>query len=85
MNGCFNFLKHTPGKMYFKSDISEAALLFASLMHDIDHLGRNNDFLKNSLNPLSILYNDQSVLGGYLDPGESSLCHCFQALKVQRH
>jgi hypothetical protein len=41
--------------------LSEAALLFAGLMHDVDHSGRNNDFMKKSLHPLSILYNDNSV------------------------
>lgn len=49
--------------MFFKSNVSQAALLFAGLMHDVDHPGRNNDFLKNSLNLIAIQYNDQSVSG----------------------
>jgi hypothetical protein len=61
MNGCYNFLKFTVCPSFFETPISEAALLFAGLMHDIEHTGRNNDFMKKSLHPLSILYNDQSV------------------------
>ena len=30
-------------------------------MHDVDHPGRNNEFMKNSFSSLSITYNDQSV------------------------
>ena len=60
--------------MFFKSNVSQAALLFAGLMHDVDHPGRNNDFLKNSLNLIAIQYNDQSVISGSdPDPGELPL------------
>ena len=77
LNGCYNFLKYTTCHLYFMSDISQAALMFAGLMHDIDHLGRNNDFLKNSLHQLSILYNDQSVVYDDSDSWKLSLCYCF--------
>jgi hypothetical protein len=62
LNGCYNFLRFTISNKLFTTSVSQAALLFSSLMHDIDHPGRNNEFMKNSFSPLSILYNDQSVL-----------------------
>jgi hypothetical protein len=38
------------------------ALLFAALGHDVEHPGFNNTFLMESMNPLALRYNDQSVL-----------------------
>ena len=38
------------------------ALIFAALVHDVDHGGVSNQTLINECDPLSILYNDQSVL-----------------------
>jgi hypothetical protein len=61
MNGCFYFLKNTKAITYFQ-DSGVAALLFAALMHDVDHPGNNNDYEKNSKSTLSLLYNDVSIL-----------------------
>lgn len=38
------------------------ALIFAALVHDVDHGGVSNQVLIDECDPLSILYNDQSVL-----------------------
>ena len=40
----------------------QLALIFAALVHDVDHGGVSNQTLINECDPLSILYNDQSVL-----------------------
>lgn len=41
------------------------ALMIASLCHDVGHTGRTNDFECKSLSPLSLRYNDTSVLENY--------------------
>ncbi len=61
LSGCFFFLKRTRAITYFQ-DIGIFALLFAALVHDIDHPGNNNDFEINSKSPLALIYNDISVL-----------------------
>nr|BAA34310.1 EFPDE4 [Ephydatia fluviatilis] len=38
------------------------AALVAAIIHDVDHPGRNNQFLVSTEDPLAILYNDESVL-----------------------
>ncbi|KFG59402.1 3'5'-cyclic nucleotide phosphodiesterase domain-containing protein, partial [Toxoplasma gondii RUB] len=50
--GCRNIL----------SPIEQLGILLAALCHDVDHPGVNNAFLRASLHPLSIMYNDKSVL-----------------------
>lgn len=42
--------------------LDEATSLIAAAAHDVDHPGKSNAFLCNANNPLSILYNDISVL-----------------------
>ncbi len=44
------------------TDLEIMASLFAAAIHDVDHPGRNNQFLINSCHNLAILYNDESVL-----------------------
>jgi hypothetical protein len=41
------------------------ALFFASVVHDFDHPGVNNNFLIATSNRLALLYNDRSVLESY--------------------
>ncbi len=38
------------------------AVLVAAICHDLDHPGTTNDFAKNSLSSLALLYNDRSIL-----------------------
>ena len=38
------------------------SILIATLCHDLDHPGTTNDFQKNSLSNLALLYNDRSIL-----------------------
>merc|ERR1719456_1400147 len=38
------------------------AMLFAAMIHDIDHPGRTNPYHVATRDPLAILYNDRSVL-----------------------
>lgn len=38
------------------------AALVAAIIHDVDHPGRNNQFLVSTEDSLAILYNDESVL-----------------------
>ena len=61
MNACYYFLKKTPADELFE-DIGIAALLFAALMHDIDHKGNNNDYEVKAYTDLALIYNDKSVL-----------------------
>lgn len=60
------------------------SLLFAAIFHDYRHPGVNNGYLVKKFDPLSILYNDQSVLENFhasegfkiiLDPKYAILTH----------
>lgn len=46
----------------FFSTLGSSSLLFAGLIHDLDHSGKNNNYEISSLSTLSIRYNDVSVL-----------------------
>lgn len=48
-------------------------LLTATLVHDVDHNGLNNNFHMNSQSPLAVLYNDISILENH---------HCSFATKL---
>lgn len=61
MNAAYSFLRTTILPKYF-GKTGTAAMLFAALMHDIEHTGRNNMFEINSASKLAIRYNDDSVL-----------------------
>lgn len=61
MNTCYYFLKKTPANELFE-DIGIAALLFAALMHDVDHKGNNNDYEVKAYTDLALAYNNKSVL-----------------------
>lgn len=52
-----------------------AAMLFASLMHDVDHSGMTNGYEMNSNSDLAITYNDTSVLENH---------HCSTAFSIIR-
>lgn len=61
LNACYFFLKEGNLNLYFDS-LSVSALMFASLMHDIGHTGRNNKFEELSRTNLALTYNDTSIL-----------------------
>ncbi|CBZ49508.1 putative 3', 5'-cyclic nucleotide phosphodiesterase domain-containing protein [Neospora caninum Liverpool] len=58
---CWMFLS-TYGCRNILSPVEQLGILLAALCHDVDHPGVNNAFLRASLHPLSIMYNDKAVL-----------------------
>ena len=44
------------------SSLEMLSLLFAAMIHDLEHTGTNNIFHKQSSSNLARLYNDKSVL-----------------------
>lgn len=47
---------------HLMSPLDKVACLLAAAVHDVDHRGRTNQYLSNSLDPLALLYNDKAVL-----------------------
>jgi len=75
MNTAYHFLKEGNLSLYFDS-LSVAALMFASLMHDIGHTGHSNRFEDISRSQLAIVYNDTSIL---------EMHHASLAFKILLH
>jgi hypothetical protein len=46
-------------------DLDILALVISSLIHDLGHPGRNNNFHTNALTEIALTYNDKSVLENY--------------------
>lgn len=63
MHGCYYLLSHSHAKTFFKSKISIFSFIFSGLMHDVDHTGKNNEFMIKSHSKLAVLYNDKNVRG----------------------
>jgi 3'5'-cyclic nucleotide phosphodiesterase len=61
MNAAYSMLRTTNLPKYF-GKTGTSAFLFAALMHDVEHTGRNNMFEMNSSSKLAVRYNDNSVL-----------------------
>eukprot|EP01080_Neovahlkampfia_damariscottae_P012744 gene12744-6936_t len=55
------------------NDFEKFCLLISALLHDTDHPGLNNNYLINSRDDLSLIYNDQSVL---------EMHHCRESFKI---
>jgi hypothetical protein len=51
-----------PADRPFAKELNQAALAIAALAHDVGHFGLNNTYLRNSLHPLAITYNDVSIM-----------------------
>ena len=72
----FYFLEKGDVNIVCGLDLLEtASCLIAAAVHDIDHPGVNNYYLVNTKSPLSILYNDKSVLEN---------CHAATAFNLMR-
>lgn len=65
-------LRNSDLSQYF-TRMGIASLIFASLMHDIEHTGKNNLFEVNTLSKLAVRYNDDSVLENH---------HAARAFKI---
>jgi hypothetical protein len=74
MHQSYIMLKQTKLNSYF-DDLGRLSILFASLMHDIDHRGRTNVFEANSLSDIALVYNDRSTLENH---------HCSTAFMLIR-
>lgn len=61
MNQAYSLFKISNLANYF-TQTGITAFVFAGLMHDIDHTGKNNLFEINAWSKLAIRYNDNSVL-----------------------
>lgn len=90
MHSCYHILKYTNCKDYFKTPMSKTALLFGSLMHDVDHSGKNNGFMIKAMSPMARRYNDVHVRTTYktlfnliLGVRESSLRYGIQILDAK--
>ncbi|EEA05763.1 3', 5'-cyclic nucleotide phosphodiesterase domain-containing protein [Cryptosporidium muris RN66] len=64
------------GLMHVFSNIQKLVLIFSSLVHDIDHPGVNNSFLKSTNSKLARKYNDVSILENH---------HCNYTLRLLDH
>jgi len=51
-----------PADRPLAKELNQAALTIAALAHDVGHFGLNNTYLRNSLHPLAVTYNDLSVM-----------------------
>lgn len=68
----YYFMTQTSAGKYFGS-LGKLAMLFAALMHDVDHTGFTNIYEMNLISELAIIYNDQSILENH---------HCATAFRL---
>ena len=61
LHSTYYLLRYTKASEVFDK-LGVAAMLFAALMHDVDHTGRTNVFEMNSWSELGTRYNDVSIL-----------------------
>jgi len=59
------FLKNDENKIENISELDKVSLIIAALGHDVGHPGLTNQFLINSRDELSTIYNDRSVLENF--------------------
>lgn len=62
-------------KMEHLSLLDRSAMLIAALCHDLSHPGLTNEYHKNALSELALIYNDRSVLENH---------HCSQTFRLFR-
>ena len=68
-----NLLKNENNIIPNISELDIVSLIISALCHDVGHPGLNNNFLINSKNEISIIYNDISVLENF---------HCSKTFKL---
>lgn len=61
LHSTYYILRYSRASDFFDK-IGTAAMLFAALMHDIDHSGKTNVYEMNSGSEIAIRYNDSSIL-----------------------
>ncbi|KAJ3209837.1 cAMP-specific 3',5'-cyclic phosphodiesterase 4A [Dinochytrium kinnereticum] len=59
---CISHFSHMDSIAKLTNEFDLLALFFAAIVHDYDHPGYNNNFLVNTYDVRTILYNDKSVL-----------------------
>jgi cAMP-specific phosphodiesterase 4 len=59
---CVNYLLNASALENIFTPLEEMSVMIAACVHDVDHPGRNNQFLVNTMHDLAIMYNDESVL-----------------------
>jgi cAMP-specific phosphodiesterase 4 len=72
LHSTYYLLRYTKASEAFDK-LGVAAMLFAALMHDVDHTGRTNVFEMNSWSDLGTRYNDVSILENH---------HCATAFSL---
>ena len=68
-----NLLKNENNIIPNISELDIVSLIISALCHDVGHPGLNNNFLINSKNEISLIYNDISVLENF---------HCSKTFKL---
>ena len=61
MHGCYT-LSQTHNVQKILDITQRFSMVFAGLVHDVDHTGKNNLYEMNMRSKLATLYNDRSVL-----------------------
>jgi hypothetical protein len=70
---CINYLVNNISKPNSFTDVELLAIYISAIIHDVDHPGVSNNFLIAVNSPMSILYNDKSILENH---------HCSKAFGI---
>lgn len=70
---CINYLVSNLSETNWFSDVELLAIYVSAIIHDVDHPGVSNNFLIAVHSPMSILYNDKSILENH---------HCSKAFTI---
>lgn len=70
---CIHYLVSNISTLKSFSDVELLAIYTSAIIHDVDHPGVSNNFLIAVQSPMSILYNDKSVLENH---------HCTKAFMI---
>ncbi len=70
---CIHYLVTNISTPNLFTDIELLSIYFSAIIHDVDHPGVSNNFLIAINSPMSILYNDKSILENH---------HCSKAFGI---